>query len=288
MFAVTSVLAPFDADADADAEVDIAIGKEPRASVLERVTLIMDLFDSGRDMLLLETVSDRTGLPRSTAFRLLRQLVGLGWLQHSSYGYQLGPRSLAIQSRAADNGLRSAAATVLNELNLKTGAVSHLGVLEGASVHYLDKIGGAAASSVPSRVGARIPANTTVTGRALLASLCPEDVDRMMLSGALKRAHSAQDIAELHAELSRIRQHHGVAYSCAEHCSMGISSLAAPVLGPDGAVGAISIAARRSLPLRRLAPLLVDAARYTSRQLFPHWSPAEGQVGRGRAHLTAL
>ena len=55
MFAVTSVLTPI----AADAEVDIAIGKERRASVLERVTLIMDLFDSGRDMLLLETPRTR-------------------------------------------------------------------------------------------------------------------------------------------------------------------------------------------------------------------------------------
>jgi DNA-binding IclR family transcriptional regulator len=219
----------------------------------------------------------------------LRQLVELGWLQHSSHGYQLGPRWQAGQSRTADNSdLRSAAATVLNELNLKTGGVSHLGVLEGASVHYLDKIGGAAASSVPSRVGARIPANTTVTGRALLACLCPEDVDRVMLAGARKRPHSAQDIIALHTELSWIRQHHGVAYSYAEHCSMGISSVAAPVKGPNGAVGAISIAARRNMPLQRLAPMLVDAARYTSQQLFPQWNPTGGQVGRGRAHLTAL
>ncbi|MFP1153614.1 IclR family transcriptional regulator [Mycobacterium sherrisii] len=249
-----------------------ADGKPARAGVLERATLIMDVFASGRRFVLLEQVADQTGLPRSTAFRMLRQLVNLGWLQHDARGYQLGARAQFLQARVVDHSdLRDAACAVLNELNLRTGAVCHLGVLEGASVHYLDKVGGAAAMTVPSRVGARLGAAKTVTGRALLASLSPEDVDRIIGEGHDGDDVDGASLARLHHELSLIRRARGVAFSDGERCALGISSVAAPVWGPYGAVAAISIVARRILPLHQLAPAVVTAARRTSERLYPQW-----------------
>jgi len=55
--------------------------KAHRSGVVERVTLVMDVFGPHRRSAWLEEVADHTGLPRSTAFRLLRQLVELGWLE---------------------------------------------------------------------------------------------------------------------------------------------------------------------------------------------------------------
>jgi DNA-binding IclR family transcriptional regulator len=248
-----------------------------RPGVLERATLIMDVFASGQEFVFLEEVSDQTGLPRSTAFRLLHQLVELGWLDHDCRGYQLGPRAQLLQSRVVDHSaLRDAAFAVLNELNLRTGAVSHLGVLEGASVHYLDKVGGAAAGTVPSRVGSRLGAAQTVTGRALLAGLCPEDVDRLLR----RESQASMDMARLHHELNVIRRSHGLAFSYGERCSMGISSLAAPVIGPHGTVAAISIAARKILPLERMGPVVSAAARRISDRLYRHRAaPIGGALG---------
>jgi DNA-binding IclR family transcriptional regulator len=52
---------------------------------------------------------------------------------------------------------------------------------------------------------------------------------------------------------------------------MGISSVAAPVIGPNGAVAAISVASRRIMQLEALGPVVAAAARTTGARLFPDW-----------------
>lgn len=246
--------------------------KTHRSGVIKRVTMVMDVFGPHRESARLEEVADHTGLPRSTAFRILRQLVELGWLEHGPEGFRLGTRLQELHGCAVDfTDIRAAASTVLTDLSLKTGAVCHLGVLEGSFVHYLDKVGGAATYSVPSRVGARLGAEETVTGRALLAQLPPEDVDQRYAADHRRTTRAGLSIEHLHRRLDRVRRDRGVAFSSAERCGIGISSVAAPVLGPDGVVAAISLAARRTMQLEALGPVVSAAARTTSARLFPDW-----------------
>lgn len=243
-----------------------------RPSVVHRVTQILDVFALGEEYLLLEDITAFTGLPRSTAFRILAQLTELQWLEHGPRGYRLGVRSqgLAARTRNDYDELRGAAAGSLNELHAATGAVAHLGVLEGARVHYLDKIGGAAVGTVPSRIGGRLPADRTVCGKALLACLVPEQVDSLIAMSASQRRRDL-DLPRLHSQLNLIRRQRGVAIDDAERCSMGITAVAAPIIGPHGAVGAISVAGKNGLRMDRLAPMVAHAARRTSATLFPGW-----------------
>jgi DNA-binding IclR family transcriptional regulator len=246
--------------------------KTHRSSLIERVTMVMDVFGPHRRSAWLAEVSDHTGLPRSTAFRILRQLVELGWLEHGPEGFQLGRKLEELHGYAVDyTDIRAAASTVLTELNLKTGAVCHLGVLEGSFVHYLDKVGGAATYSVPSRVGVRLGAEGTVSGRALLAQLAPEDVDRRYAADQRPTTSDGMSVEQLHRRLDRVRRGRGLAYVSAERCRMGISSVAAPVIGPHGVVAAISLAARRAMQLEAMGPIVSAAARTTSARLFPDW-----------------
>jgi len=262
--------------------VSATVESTRREGVLERVTAIMDVFAAGRRFASLEDVSAASGIPRSTTFRLLRQLVQLGWLDHDDRGYRLGRRTQTLHSPARDyTELRAAASAVLNDLSLRTDAVCHLGVLEGSTIHCLDKVGGAAAASIPSRVGARIGAERTVSGRALLATLGPEQVDELLVRDRdepERLDHEAMLL--LHDELNRVRRGRGVAYSAGDRCLMGISTLAVPVIGPEGAVAAISVAARRLMSLNTMAPLVALAARQTSERLYPGWQTA-------RRHLVA-
>lgn len=246
---------------------------EPRPGVVERMTQILDVFLLHGGAHRLEHVAAATGLPRSTTFRLLSQLVALQWLEHGELGYRLGGRMLATSAGGSDHrNLRSAAAEVLNELHLRTDAVAHLGVLDGASVTYLDKIGGRAAMTLPSRVGGQLPAYRTVMGKALLATLSPERVDALLAAHASER-DPRLDVARLHAQLQRIRQRQGMSYHIVRRSGTEITSIAAPILGPDGAVGAIAVAGLGPLRLAPAAPLVAAAARRTSQLLFPRWTP---------------
>lgn len=255
----------------------------PRSGVVERVTLVMDVFGPHRQSACLEDVTECTGLPRSTTFRILRRLVDLGWLDHGSDGYQLGGRLQQLHGCAVDYlAVRAAASELLAELNIKTGAVCHLGVLESSYVLYLDKVGGTMTHSVPSRVGARLCAEGTVSGRALLANLAPEEVDRRYAADRRLVTSNGAGMEQLHRRLDRVRRAKGLAYSYAEQCEMGISSLAAPVLGPHGAVAAVSLASRRTMQLEALGPLVAAAARRVSDRLFPDWARERSSLATHR------
>ena len=136
-------------------------------------------------------------------------------------------------------------------------------------MHYLDKVGGAAMHSVPSHVGARLGAEETVTGQALLAQMSPEEVDRRYSLDHRRITRDGMNIEQVHRRLDLVRRRRGLAFSSAERCEMGISSVAAPVLGPHGVVAAISVAARKSMRLEAVGPLVAAAARTTSARLFP-------------------
>jgi DNA-binding IclR family transcriptional regulator len=240
-------------------------------SMVERVTLIMDAFERRTTTLTLEQVTARTRLPRSTAHRILDQLVQVAWLEHTSFGYALGPRALGFGGQDGSHGeIRAAAAPVLQELFLRTGLVVHLAVLEDAQIHYLDKLGGQLAAILPSRVGGRAPAHTTAIGKAMLAWVDPERVDQLSGGRLVRRTErSIGDLAVLHQELGRIRTRHGLAYESGESVR-GIACVAAAIRGYRGAVAAISLCGEaRNTQLERVAPLVLDGAREVSRELFP-------------------
>lgn len=254
-----------------------AVGRpELPLSMVERMTLILDAFSGPSARLTLEEVARTTHLPRSTAHRILDQLVKLSWLDRTSFGYCLGRRALELSGKAdvGDGALRAAAAPELHRLLLKTGMVVHLAVLDGEQVHYLDKVGGRFAAAVPSRVGGRAPAHCTALGRAMLAWLEPEQVDESVGSSMTRpNPRTIGDLSALHQELGRIRSRGGLAFERGELVP-SIACVAAAVRGPERPVGAISLVGDARAALERVAPLVVDAARRVSLELFPELEDA--------------
>lgn len=255
-------------------------GRQLPPSMLERMTLILDALQSSTSSkLTLEEVAQLTHLPRSTAHRILDQLVKLSWLEHTPAGYGLGHRAFALGGGDRGRGeLRAAAAPLLHDLQLRTGMVVHLGVLDGTDVSYLDKLGGRFATAVPSRVGGRAPAHCTALGKALLAGLDAEDVDRLLGEQDRRRTDRIiGDLVTFHLELHRIRRRGGLAFERGE-CFPHIACAAAAVRGPEGPVAAISVVGDIQAPLERVAPLVVHAARQVSMTLFPERASARRRL----------
>ncbi|QYJ03097.1 IclR family transcriptional regulator [Nocardioides panacisoli] len=232
------------------------------------MTLIIDRFRDRETRLTLEEVARSTGLPRSTAHRILDQLVRLEWLDHSAHGYGLGRRSLVLGGRGGTDDLRAAASPHLHDLLLRTGAVVHLGVLDEGRVRYLDKLGGRFAANVPSRVGSTAPAHCTGLGKAMLAWLEPEEVEELLGGQPLVRTEATiNGPAALHRDLARVRSRGGLALERGE-CVPDIACLAAAIRGPRGPVAAVSVVARAGSTLERVGPVVLDTARRIGVDLF--------------------
>lgn len=230
---------------------------EPRSGVLERVTLIMDCLGEAPGHLMLEDVAGITGLPRSTTFRLLRQLANLGWVGHEAEGYVLGPRLSYRGVLSAFDGLRAAASPVLSELAVRTGYVAHLGIMNGGFVDYVDRVGAGAESSVPTRIGTRIFAPESTSGMAILSWLEPEEVDAIIEQTGVQRQGG---LDTLHRDLRTVRRRGGLAYRYGSRLASGISSVGAAIICPEGPVGAVSVAHRGAIPVLDTGPLVLHAA----------------------------
>lgn len=239
-------------------------------SMVARMTLIMEAFQPRNVKLLLDEIAARAHLPRSTTHRILDQLAQMGWLEHTPEGYGMGWRSLRYSG--LDNGhsqLRAEAAPLLHSLSVRTGMVAHLAVMDGANVHYLDKIGGPSAVSVPSRVGGSAPAHATALGKAMLAWMNPETVDELFRDGLSPATPlTIADQAALYAELHRVRQRGGIAYEMGESFA-GIGCVAAAVRSRREPVASISLVGRAGDPLERVAPMVLHVARQVSAALYP-------------------
>lgn len=251
------------------ADVDAGSAQQ-RPGVAERLTQILDVFASGPETVLLEDVIRITELPRSTAFRMLNQLVGLGWLIHTAPGYRLGLRSLTLGTGTTTtyDALRTAAATPLSKLHIGTGAVAHLGVLDGPTVRYLDKIGGPFAETVPSHIGRKLPADQSICGLSLLATLPPEQVDTL-IDGRLGRS-PLWEHPSLHGTLHRVRRRRCLAYAPASRSHMNIGVIAAAIPLDDGSTATIGIAGVGFENVERYFGHVLQAAQQIAEGMLAH------------------
>jgi DNA-binding IclR family transcriptional regulator len=233
-------------------------------AVIDRISLVLDAFD-GPGRLTLAQIVRRTGLPRSSAHRMLERLVQLRWLRRSGRDYELGMRLVELGSLAVhQDRLVRAARPLLGELHRATGLVAHLAVLDGPDVVYLDKIGDRMVDAIPTRVGGRQPAQCTAVGKAILAYS-----DEAAYSAARvdlevrKTKYSISTNSQLAAELAKVRAH-GVAFE-REESLLGFGCVAAPIGGPGEAqevLAAVSVCGpmnRMMFDQRLTAPVRMTA-----------------------------
>jgi DNA-binding IclR family transcriptional regulator len=226
-------------------------------AVIDRISLVLDAFE-GPGRLTLAQIVRRTGLPRSSAHRMLDRLVQLRWLRRSGRDYELGMRLVELGSLAVhQDRLVRAATPLLGELHRATGLVVHLAVLDGPDAVYLEKVGDRMIAAIPTRVGGRQPAHCTAVGKAILAY---RDEETAVDLQARKTKYSIASSSQLAVELAKVRAH-GIAFE-REESLLGYGCVAAPIGGPGDAVAAVSVCGpmnRMMFDQRLTAPVRMTA-----------------------------
>ncbi|MEV6394036.1 IclR family transcriptional regulator [Streptomyces sp. NPDC051907] len=236
--------------------------------MLDKAVAVLDCFRPDGGSFRLTELSRRTGLTKTTAFRLCGELVRLGLLERDAESYRLGGKLFELGSlvpRRQD--LREAALPFLQDLFEATHETVHLGVREGHEVVYVERIHGHGALRLPSRIGGRLPLTCTGVGKALLAfsgaELAEEVLDAPLPS---LTPHSVTDPERLRTAIEQA-QVAGLAYE-EEEAALGVSCIAAPVFDGAVAVAALSVAVPRSrFRPAQLAPAVRTAALGLSRAL---------------------
>ncbi|KAA0015982.1 IclR family transcriptional regulator [Antrihabitans cavernicola] len=189
---------------------------EPPVSQLERVALVLDALQL-EGFLTLTEVSVATGIPCSSAQRLLERMVKLRWLLRVGDRYELGARLFELGSEAIRNHwFYRIVYPHLVELQERTQLIVHLAYLDGGDVVYWEKLSGSMGVRVPTRIGGRQPAYRTALGKALLAAESDRCLEHPAFN-SMKRSTPATiiDRDELTREVDRVNND-GVAFDHGE------------------------------------------------------------------------
>ncbi|WP_019815940.1 IclR family transcriptional regulator domain-containing protein [Saccharomonospora saliphila] len=204
---------------------------------VERTVAVLRAFSARSPELTLTEVATTCGLDRASARRILLSLVELGYLHHDGRQYSLTPKVLEFgYAYLSNRSLPQLARPHLHQLSETVRETTALGVLEGVDVRYVLQVPSPRLLSVTIPVGTRFPAHAVSLGKALLAGLNPEELQRRLGDRALSplTRHTVTDRAALLAELATIRRE-GFALSDGE-LEEGLRGVAVPVRDRDGQV----------------------------------------------------
>ncbi|MEU6658820.1 IclR family transcriptional regulator [Streptomyces sp. NPDC046821] len=254
----------------APAATTLALERGPASpSLLEKAEQVLGAFDRAHPRLSLTEIIRRSGLSRSSAHRILDQLVRLRWLERDGREYHMGMRLLEHGGLAAHhNRLLRAAQPRLDALHEATGKLVQLFVLDGTDVVCLERVGSLDDRALPAHVGARLPAHCSAAGKAILGFGDPADVERVVDTGLPARTPRTVTRPLLfRTELASVRES-GVAWDRHGTCR-GLVSVAVPLRGAGRAIAAVSVSSTGNHRTQgQLVPTLQSCARSIWTELY--------------------
>jgi IclR family transcriptional regulator, pca regulon regulatory protein len=235
---------------------------------------VIEAFGESSSQLTVADAARITDVTRAAARRCLLTLTDLGYLTHDGKYFRPTPRMLRLGSAYLD----TASLPVLAQRHLMaardalTESVSLAVWEEGWSV-FVARAEAKRIVSTGVRVGARLPAHCSATGRILLAALTDDELAAVLAPGGRERrtVHTVVAAEELTRLVAAARTD-GVATSD-EELELGMRAIAVPVRDTRGrTVAAMSVSASSARVTaqelhRDFAPVLAEHAARLGREL---------------------
>ena len=242
-----------------------------------RTMAVFDCFTEDRPSLNLQSIANRVGLPKSTAFRLVQSLEQAGYLVRlDNQQYCLSHRFVRLAGLAqSGTDIRSVARSVMEDAARASGETVTLNAARGRErvcLHVVDTPSPLAAIAKP---GQHVPLVDGATAKLLLAYLPRTDFGEAVSHAA---RISGQPHSSLLTELERVR-HAGYAVTHGERVS-GLSAVAAPVRDIGDVGYCIAIAG----PTARMKPRIAEHIRIATRA----GEEVSRRLGARRQHAAPL
>lgn len=202
---------------------------------VERAIDILTCFTVSEPILTVPEISQKTGLTKSTIFRLLASLESKGMVEkiHSTYEYKLGLRLLDLGNVVQSSlELIDIAKPIMKELSEKTKETVNINIVQGNHRVCIERIDGNQALRKVSEIGRLLPLSKGASGKLLLA-FCDNDKVIEILNEE-RETMIVEEMNKLKLELFEIREK-GYAASFSERLE-GTASVSAPIRDYTGNV----------------------------------------------------
>lgn len=212
---------------------------------VERAMRILNAFKDSQIEYGVSELSHTLDINKSTVYGILRTLSEYRMLEQdpNTRKYRLGPSLIELGSRARTRrDLRLIARPFLLDLMERTQETVLLGVFKDGGITIIDKVEPARELRIAAANGQRLPYSAGSFGRAFLAWMREEDVDRMFTSVGLERftGTSIIDPTSYKASLEKVREQ-GYAVDGTEEYLEGVWAVSAPIHDADGILSVLTV-----------------------------------------------
>jgi DNA-binding IclR family transcriptional regulator len=237
--------------------------------VIDRLAALLQALAGAEDAASLKVLVAETGLPPSTAVRILAAAAENGLVERDPRGgYRLGPRLARLAgSRTARLDVREEARAVMDWLRDQVGETVNLTVRAGDEVVYVERSSPRRTLRVEQVVGSRAPLHTTAVGKLMLGEGGRRMVEDYAARTGLPRftPNTRDDLERLWRDIERSRVR-AYAYDDEEVL----------VRDHEGRVVAgLSVSAPMERRREAWVPLVVEAGRRLSARLGYGYDPGE-------------
>jgi len=236
---------------------------------------ILEAFTIDAPELSIGDLQEKLSIPKVSIYRFMRILINRGFIRQNPHTrrYSLGIRVFELGSIVLRNfELRKIAFPLIDDLSKASGETVHLGVLDGLQAVSIEGVESDRSLRISVPIGKRVFLHSTGIGKAILAFLPDEEIDRIINGVGLPR-FTPNTIAERTALLKGIQaiRQYGYAVDNEEN-EQGVRCVASPIFDADKrVVASISISGpAMRIPIERipeLAEMVIKTTRSISRAL---------------------
>ncbi|HEX6137801.1 MAG TPA: IclR family transcriptional regulator [Casimicrobiaceae bacterium] len=236
-----------------------------------RAARLLDVVADAREPLTLAELTAKLGAAKSTVHNLCSTLVASGLMTRYDNGtYHLGLRVMDLaHAFLARTDLTVEFARLWDAMALLPEETIILSVLDGADVVYIACRNGSRPLGVNFRIGMRLPATCTASGKAILSTIAPARLAELMRGSGFRTLtrRSVRDAATLARQLEQIRAR---GYSIDdEETRDGMICFGAPIFdsGSSEAVAGAAVSMLKAAISRQRTAVAVTAVTRLAAQL---------------------
>lgn len=257
---------------------------------------LLNCFSRANPVLTASELARQLKLPRTSVIRLLATLEAFGLVERhpEGLGYRIGLRAFEIGTLfLVANPLSSLLMRALDELVEKTQCTAYLAILDRDDIVILNYREGTLPIRFIWQVGDRLPCATTSLGKAMLAHMSTEEIDRHLGKGKALRGLTKKSLRtreELDKDLEKARERGwGLAR---EESHAGLTAVGSAVLDEAGhPIASISISCLDYPPnpkrIEHFASIVQEVARDVSKKIAEYGNYGSGMSREALTFLPA-